>query len=229
MDGCFPLAPSFDHAGPMARTVSGCSEQLEALSPGFEPATFESLEDVAVGVAWLDSAEPRVAARVREAVELFPRRRELDWPRPRIDALFMHEVAEVHRELYAEHAELYGDDLAAKIERCLAVSDAEASFAARAREEYREQCAAAFAGLELLLTPTLTCVAPPTGVGDLSLRTTLIRNTLPFNTLGWPALALPCGPAEEGLPASIQLVGPPGADALVLAAGERLATGLSAT
>jgi Asp-tRNA(Asn)/Glu-tRNA(Gln) amidotransferase A subunit family amidase len=55
----------------------------------------------------------------------------------------------------------------------------------------------------------------------------LIRNTLPFNTLGWPALALPCGPAEDVLPASIQLVGRPGADALVLAAGERLERALS--
>jgi Asp-tRNA(Asn)/Glu-tRNA(Gln) amidotransferase A subunit family amidase len=54
----------------------------------------------------------------------------------------------------------------------------------------------------------------------------LIRNTFPFNALGWPALALPCGTAEDGLPASIQLVGRPGADALVLAAGERLAEAL---
>ena len=84
-------------------------------------------------------------------------------------------------------------------------------------------------GFELLLTPTLSCVAPPVGVGDLALRATLTRNTLPFNTLGWPALALPCGAAEEGLPASVQLVGRPGADALVLAAGERLAATLSGT
>jgi Asp-tRNA(Asn)/Glu-tRNA(Gln) amidotransferase A subunit family amidase len=37
--------------------------------------------------------------------------------------------------------------------------------------------------------------------------------------LGWPALALPGGLAEDGLPASIQIVGRPGEDALVLAAG----------
>jgi len=40
--------------------------------------------------------------------------------------------------------------------------------------------------------------------------------------LGWPALALPCGPAENGLPASVQLAGRAGDDALVLAAGELL-------
>jgi aspartyl-tRNA(Asn)/glutamyl-tRNA(Gln) amidotransferase subunit A len=52
----------------------------------------------------------------------------------------------------------------------------------------------------------------------------MIRFTYPFNALGWPALALPCGPAEDRLPASIQLVGRAGADALVLAVGKRLAS-----
>jgi aspartyl-tRNA(Asn)/glutamyl-tRNA(Gln) amidotransferase subunit A len=226
-DGCFPLAPSFDHVGPMARTVAECVEQLEALVPGFEPAALESLKELSVGVAWIDNAEPLVAERVRAAAGNFPRRQELDWPQPNIDHLFMREVADVHRELYAENGELYGEELAAKIERCLAVTEAEASHAERAREEYREQCAALLEGLDLLVTPTLVCVAPPTGVGDLALRRTLTRHTLPFNALGWPALVLPCGPAEDGLPASIQLVGRAGADALVLAAGERLANALS--
>ncbi|MFL5944132.1 MAG: amidase [Gaiellaceae bacterium] len=221
-DGCFPLAPSFDHVGPMARDVATCAAQLEALVPEFRRSALESLEELSVAVAWIDEAEPLVAARVRAAAALFPRQRRTDWPRPQIDALFMREVADVHRELYTENAELYGDELATKIERCLAVSETEVSLAARAREQYREQCAEALGEDDLLVTPTLQCVAPPTGVGDLALRVTLIRNTLPFNTLGWPALALPCGAAEEGLPASVQLVGRPGADALVLAAGERL-------
>jgi aspartyl-tRNA(Asn)/glutamyl-tRNA(Gln) amidotransferase subunit A len=226
VDGCFPLAPSFDHVGPMARTVAGCVEQLEALVPGFGRATLESLEEVAVALSWLDGTDPLVAERVREAAERFPRRRELDWPRPEIDALFMHEVAGIHRELYAEHSELYGQEVATKIERCLAVSDAEASAAGRRREGYRELCEETLGAADLLLVPTLTCVAPPTGIGDLALRATLIRHTLPFNTLGWPALALPCGSAEDGLPASIQLVGRPGTDALVLATAQRLAEAL---
>ena len=55
----------------------------------------------------------------------------------------------------------------------------------------------------------------------------MISLTRPFNATGWPALALPCGPAEEGLPASIQIVGRPGADALVLAVGEALEAALA--
>jgi aspartyl-tRNA(Asn)/glutamyl-tRNA(Gln) amidotransferase subunit A len=217
--GCFPLAPSFDHVGPMARTVEECVALLERIAPAFEPAEIESLEEVDVAVAWLDDAEPLVRYRVTEAASLFPRRRQLEWPRPEIGALFMREVADVHRELYAEHGELYGEDIALKIERCLEVGDGEAARAEQARAEYRERCEELLEGLDLLLIPTLVCVAPPTGIGDAALREKLIRNTLPFNALGWPALALPCGSAEDGLPASLQLVGRPGSDALVLAAG----------
>ena len=35
---------------------------------------------------------------------------------------------------------------------------------------------------------------PPIGIGDLALRERMISLTRPFNALGWPALALPCGP-----------------------------------
>jgi len=53
-----------------------------------------------------------------------------------------------------------------------------------------------------------------------------VRLTYPFNLLGWPVLALPCGLAEQGLPASVQLVGRPGSDGLVLATGARLEAAL---
>jgi aspartyl-tRNA(Asn)/glutamyl-tRNA(Gln) amidotransferase subunit A len=222
--GCFPLAPSFDHVGPMARTVEECVALLEAIASDFTPTELGSLEEITVATAWIDEVDPLVALRVRESAGHFPRTRSLEWPKPEIGALFMREVADVHRELYAENSELYGDEIAVKIERCLAVSDAEANQARQARVAYGERCLELFDGLDLLLTPTLQCVAPHTGVGDLALRERLIANTLPFNALGWPALALPCGPAEDGLPASVQLVGRHGADGLVLAAGGRLAS-----
>ena len=56
--------------------------------------------------------------------------------------------------------------------------------------------------------------------GDLTLRERMVSLTRPFNALGWPALALPCGTAEDGLPASLQIAARPGEDALVLAVGE---------
>ena len=90
------------------------------------------------------------------------------------------------------------------------------------RVAYERQALAALEGFDLLLTPTLGFVPPPADVDEIAARESMIRFTYPFNLLGWLALALPCGPAEEGLPASAQLVGRPGADALVLAAGAQL-------
>ena len=78
-EGCFPLAPSYDHVGPMARDVEGCERMLQALAPGFEP-TEVALEDVEVGVAWTELADPLVQARVEAAAERFPNRRRLELP-----------------------------------------------------------------------------------------------------------------------------------------------------
>ena len=69
-------------------------------------------------------------------------------------------------------------------------------------------------GHDLLVTPTL---GVPSAAGRRRSRSrsasALTLFTFPFNALGWPALALPAGRS------SIQVVGRPGDDALVLAAG----------
>jgi aspartyl-tRNA(Asn)/glutamyl-tRNA(Gln) amidotransferase subunit A len=223
LEGCFPLAPSFDHAGPMGRDVQTCTRMLKALAPDFDGVEPGSLEELDVGVAWLELAEPLVRARVEAAAELFPRRRDVAFPLPEgIGAVFMREVAESHRGLFPEHADSYGQNVRTKLERCLAVTDAEFEAARRGLEEYRERAAQSIEGLDLLVTPTLAFVAPPAVKDDLEIREAVIRFTYPFNALGWPALAMPCGLAEHGLPASVQLVAPVGEDARVIAAGAAL-------
>jgi aspartyl-tRNA(Asn)/glutamyl-tRNA(Gln) amidotransferase subunit A len=225
VDGCFPLAPSYDVVGPMASSVEGCERLMGALVPGFEPAELESLEELEVGVAWLEHAEPLVRARVAETTALFPRRREVEVPlAPSNRSDFMREAADVHRALFPGNEESYGENVRVKVERCLRVTDGEVAAAERDRSEYRERMAEAVRGLDLLVTPTVPFVAPRADVDELEIRGRGTSFTYPFSALGWPALALPCGPAEDGLPASVQLAAPAGTDARLLAAGRLLAS-----
>jgi len=230
LDGCFPLAPSFDHAGPMGRDVETCARMLGALAPKFARRDLDSLEALAVGVAWCKLADPLVRERVEAAAARFPRRRAVAFPLPeQTGAVFMREAAESHSGLFPDRADAYGDNVRTKLERCLRVTDSEFEAALRGREEYRERATEALDGLDLLITPTLAFVAPAADSDELVIRDAVIRLTYPFNVLGWPALALPCGPAERGLPASVQLVGRAGEDAAVLAAGSLLETTLATT
>jgi aspartyl-tRNA(Asn)/glutamyl-tRNA(Gln) amidotransferase subunit A len=226
-EGCFPLAPSYDVVGPIASSVAGCERLMRKLAPGFEPVELESLEELEAGVIWLNRAEPLVRERVAEAAALFPRRREIEVPlAPANRADFMREVADVHRALFPGNEELYGDNVRGKVERCFHVADAEAAAAERERAEYRERVAEALGELDLLVSPTIPFVAPVDAVDELSIRGGGTSLTYPFSSLGWPALALPCGAAEDALPASVQLAGRAGDDARVLAAGRLLASRL---
>jgi aspartyl-tRNA(Asn)/glutamyl-tRNA(Gln) amidotransferase subunit A len=211
LDGVFPLAPSFDHAGPMARDVAGCISLLGDLVPGYAASATGAPR---VAVTWARNSVLTAAAAFGEASEI-------DLPTAEdVVPAFMREVADVHRELYEENAELYGENIRGKIERCLAVTDSEFAEAGIARARYRERAEVALDGFDLLIAPTLSIAPPPADVVEIEVRAAMTRFTFPFNVLGWPALALPVGDD------SVQIVGRAGDDALVLAAGLTLEAAL---
>ena len=95
--------------------------------------------------------------------------------------------------------------------------------------------AAAFADheVEALVLPTTVLPAVPnqppgedtTVVHNgetLPLFPTYLRNTDPASGAGLPALSVPAGLADDGLPVGMELVGPPGSDDVILAIGEAL-------
>jgi aspartyl-tRNA(Asn)/glutamyl-tRNA(Gln) amidotransferase subunit A len=206
IDGVFPLAPSFDHAGPMARDVGGCVEQMSALAPTVDVPNL-SLEDLSFAAAWGEAPVDATTIDFPTAEAVVP--------------AFMREVGDVHRDVYPENAELYGENIRGKVERCLAVTDTEYEAALRARAEHGERAASALEGYDLLLTPTLSIPVPRADVVEGDVRGALTLHTFPFNALGWPALALP----YRG--GSLQIIGRQGSDGLVLAAGLALEKALA--
>ena len=191
LDGVFPLAPSFDHAGPMARDVARLRRADAGARAGIRREPIDRAE-VSVGVAWVEHADPlraRAASRRPRRVPAVARARRSP-SRSATTPAFMHEIAGVHRELFEEHGELYGENLRTKIERCLAVTrrrgrGGDATRGASTSGEALE----ALEGVDLLLTPTLMFVAPPADIDELAWRERIVRFTYPFNLLGWPALA----------------------------------------
>lgn len=81
-------------------------------------------------------------------------------------------------------------------------------------------------GVDLLASPTIAMTAPSVGATEVTLGSRPVSLldginalTVPANVTGMPALTVPAGFGGDGLPIGLQLMGRPGADATVLAAG----------
>jgi Asp-tRNA(Asn)/Glu-tRNA(Gln) amidotransferase A subunit family amidase len=140
--------------------------------------------------------------------------------------MFFAECSAVHRETFPARAAEYGQDAAGRLERGAWIAAVDYLACRDERLAFQAACLDALEGFDLLVTPTMPVVAPRLGTARIELggrswttRDLVSRNTRPFNSLGWPVLALPCGRAEDGMPASLSLAGRPGDDALVLGAG----------
>jgi len=74
----------------------------------------------------------------------------------------------------------------------------------------RNTIADLFTRVDLLVTPTT--MAMPIKIADALTaapsEVLLIRNTVPFNSLGIPTISLPCGFTRAGLPIGLQISGP---------------------
>lgn len=237
--GAVPLAPTLDHAGPMARTPADCSPLLAALLglPGPLPAgrTLAELR-IAVsprlGLVELDADvaagfERALAACGAELVEPPPPDAPLDVGDDFI-AVVLAELLSYHRRFDAQR-ELYRPSLREWVENAEAQAlSAEAYLAAQAR---RAETTFAWAdwlvahGIDAVIEPTVPVVAPPRGDGYDHAFTdaALISLTHYWDWTGFPVAALPAGVGpRSGLPVGVSLVGPPGHDFDVLAAAVEL-------
>lgn len=128
--------------------------------------------------------------------------------------------AAFHRERMQAHPEDFGADVLARLTSGANATSSDYVLARRTQTSGRRWFENFFQTYDLLLTPTTPAVAPVRGSSNaVETARLLTRFTAPFNLTGLPALSVPCGFTDSGLPIGLQIVSRPWAEAKVLQAG----------
>ncbi len=139
-----------------------------------------------------------------------------------------------HCEFVRQSPELYQPETLRRIRTGEGISPEDAAQCKRELQEARKQIASVFNDVDLLITPTTPTPAPVISElkanpdllrpRELALNPdllrprelALLRNTRPMNVWGLPAISVPCGFTQSGLPIGLQIIGPHGGESEVL-------------
>jgi aspartyl-tRNA(Asn)/glutamyl-tRNA(Gln) amidotransferase subunit A len=232
LDGIVPLSPSFDHAGPMARTVADCEPLLAALAGVAPPQERRPLRRVVVSPRVAD-LDPDVAAGFDAALALLPTvaaatpEVELDLGHSLLDVLTAEMLA-YHRR-FDDRRALYRPSTRGYLEYAeeRALGEDEHAAAQRRRIGDAQRWVDWFDtnDVDAIVEPTVPIVARPRGHGYDAPFADLAEIALThyWDWTGFPVVALPSGVGgRSGPPVSVSLVGAPGSDWDLLAAGAAL-------
>jgi len=220
LEGVWPLAPSLDTVGPLARDVAGLVLGMQLLEPGFAPAASAATRIGRVRTA----ADPRIEQAVDDALraagfDIVAIDLDFELGGNSFLSIYTEEVLEVDAALVRDNPDGVGPDITQMI--ATAEFLAPALSEARAQvPQWREHLDQLFRDVELLALPTLPILPPridavPDDPTELCIEIT--KHVSPFNAAGVPATAQPVPIAGSVIPASLQLVGPRDAEALLLA------------
>jgi len=231
-----PLELSVD--GPMARTVEDVALLLEVMT-GRDSGSIDTAGDVhRVRVAWapacdgrlpveravssvVDAARPVFDDLGCETIEAYP---NLSGAREAFFILRALSFAADYGELLAEHRDRMKATVAWNTEEGLRLTDGDIERARERLKEVRRGAAAFFEHFDYLALP-VSQVPPfdadleyPTEVDGTPMSTYLdwMESCWRITVLGGPAVSVPCGFTDDGLPIGLQIVGRPGDDAGVL-------------
>jgi aspartyl-tRNA(Asn)/glutamyl-tRNA(Gln) amidotransferase subunit A len=248
--GTFPVSPPHDTPGPLARRVEDVAAAYMAMAgfdPADPTSEDRAIDDAlqalndgvggrTIGVPrpfFFDDLQPALADGVEEAIRVLrglgATIKEVELPeadeawRLASTVLIMADACALHAERMRQEPQRMGPDVFARIAVGRDVSGIEYARAMRFRESWRQQVAALFrSGVDLLALPTTPFTAPRVDPGADMGRTSnrINRNNFPWSLAGTPALSLPCGFDEAGLPFGLQLVAPRWGEAGLMGAGK---------
>jgi amidase len=228
VDGVYPLAPSLDTVGLLGADVAATELGMRLIEPGFAAGSCEPRVarvrpetdpevDPAIEAA-IDAALAAAGIAVTEVADF-----DFAAANAAGNLLIDVEAYQVNEYLMPDLARLSSYNQRNLPEAATVTAD-QAADANRARAQLREWFADLQARHPFLVLPTLMG-APPL-IGERGMSLTLL--TMPANLAGLPALALPVPGGPAGLPASLQLVGPPGSEEQLLVLGRVIEAAVAA-
>lgn len=236
--GAMKTSPSLDAIGPIARTAMDCATLLGAVADGgvdYAMSAQHPLGRCSVGLPALTDLDPAIRQAMDDAVDrldalgvecrpMLPL--DLDRITAQANIVLLSELCATHLEMLRTHGASYTpwvrDRMLTGIG--IAATDYIAALSQRGRA-LEAFCATAFADADVLLLPVAPYLAPTLAAVQATIAGTgpalpdVGTYTRSTNYLGLPALALPCGTNEDGLPTAVQFVGRPFSEALLLRLG----------
>ncbi|MGJ4915473.1 amidase [Bradyrhizobium sp. HKCCYLRH2060] len=132
-------------------------------------------------------------------------------------------LAALYGEGFRSDPTQFDPDIAKQIERGLGLSGADVARAMEASTQIARAFAAFFTEVDVLLAPTVPCVAWPftqLGPAEIGGKPAMPRAHAVFtpyaNHAGVPAISIPCGTNSQGLPFGLQLIAARGRDRMLL-------------
>jgi aspartyl-tRNA(Asn)/glutamyl-tRNA(Gln) amidotransferase subunit A len=244
--GVVPLSWNLDHVGPLTRTVRDAAYMLSVMA-GYDsqdPASINiPVDDYLVHIeggisgwrvalakgVYIEAADSEVLMAVNRAAQVFTKMGahvqevDLSWLEQLALAnswMTQADGAAFHRERLKEHPDWFGEDVLQRLESGAALSSSDYAMARRHQVEGRRSFEIFFEDFDILLLPTTPIPAPLIeGTGAIQAARQLTRFTSPFNLTGLPALSVPCGFTNSGLPVGLQIIAKHWGEAKILQAG----------
>jgi aspartyl-tRNA(Asn)/glutamyl-tRNA(Gln) amidotransferase subunit A len=228
LNGVVPLSRSFDHVGPITRTVTDAALVWSVLTDR-PPQIFDAIDPRAItlgvlGEYFTDMLDDEVRAAFSSAIESLRDAGVRIETRaiPNAGAIMqtyvnisLPEAAHWHAPTLATSAADYDPNVRARLEMGRKTTAVEYMSSQDVRTAFRRAVTAALDNCDALALPTLPIVAPPIGAVNadvsgttetpLPVRAAMLRLTQLFNITGHPAISIPV--ASAGLPVGLQLAG----------------------
>lgn len=240
--GVVPLARTFDHVGPLTRTVADAAVVLEVIAgrdsrdsttvrgnlAGLLRQAGRSVRGMKVGWPreyFFERLDPEVTRAINETRRVLQQLgvSVLEISLPNLDEsvepsghIAYAEALHAHRAAgwYPERRADYSEETRKRIGAGLEVRAADYLRAVEFQGVVRAGFDAAFQEVDAIVAPTVPLPAPRIGEETVTLggeretvRSALIRLNRPANFTGLPAVSVPCGFTESGLPLGLQIIG----------------------